>query len=299
MKSLYVFALCCITAAVLLTACSDDPADPVEPDVAAPTALRASSAEQSIILSWTPSSSENQDNFDGYKVVALNRSTNVSKTVYTTAGDGFVFTGLDNGTRYQFTVRAVSTSGKESQGAVTIEWAPAARRYVDVNDEPIRVYATTSKLPSAVDLYNPDGKTEVIDQSGEEFRLRGDFYVYAPDNSTNYLKLVSPDQANNQGQETDFSEVSPYRVDDLDANVTTVPPALSTYKLKELVITALTSETGMVYYGRIKRQNEYNYFRLLILRGANGSLVQGSGDDRYVEMQVSFQHVRNLNYAKQ
>ena len=294
----FLIVFCCVAMAAL-SSCSEDTSAPVDADVSAPTNLRASAGEASVVLTWSSSSSESQDNFDGYKIVALNRATNATQVDHAPKGTGFTFTGLDNGTRYLFTVYAVTTAGKESADMVSLEWSPAARRYVDVNGQAIRIYATTSSLPSAVDLYNADGKTEVINQSGVEFTERGDFYVYAPDNSSNFLKLISPDQANNKGQETNFSDVSAYRVDQLDDNVTTVPPAISTYKLKELVISAVPNATGMVYFGRIKRQNEYNYFRLLVLRGANGSLVQGSGSDRYIEVHVSFQHIRNNIYAKQ
>lgn len=280
-------------------ACDEDSTGPVDADVTAPTKLRASSADEAVILNWQPSASEGQDNFGGYKIVVLNTDNNQSFFENAPKGSGFTVQNLENGTRYKFTVRAVTSQDKESADAATIDWAPAIRRDVNQDEQPIRVYATTSTaFNSGVDLFNASGVCEVIPQSGQEFKDRGDLFVYAPNETSNFLVIRSPSAATgNPGLETQFSTVF-YDADDLDEHFTTTAPSTATYTSAEVTITNAAVNSGKIVYGRLSRGTEYNYFRLLVKRGANGKLVQGSGADRYLELVVSFQLVRNVPFAK-
>ncbi len=281
------------------SACDEDSTnEPIDPDVSAPTNVRASSADEAVILHWDPSSSEGQDNFGGYKINVLNKDDNSSSVVNAPRGDGFTVPNLQNGTRYLFTIWAVTTQEKESASSVGIEWAPAIRRDVNQDGNPIRVYATTStQFNSAVDLFNPSGVTEVIPQAGTEFKDRGDFYVFAPNNTSNFLEIRSPSTANNQGMVTQFSSVT-YDADDLDEQYTTTSPRVSTYTNQEVSIPNAAVSAGKVVYGRLSRGSSYYYFRLLIKRGTEDRLVQGSGADRYIEFDVSYQHIRDVPFAK-
>lgn len=279
-------------------ACDEDSTGPIDADVSAPTNLRAASASEAIILNWTPSVSESQDNFGGYRITVLNKETNASFFENAPKGNGHTILNLQNGTRYKITVAAVTSADKESASPPSIEWAPAVRRDVNQAGQAIRVYSTTSiNFNSAVDLYNASGICEVIPQSGQEFRDRGDLFVYAPDGTSNFLVIRSPSAANNQGMETQFSTVS-YNADDLDAQYVTTPPATGTYTSPEVTITNAAVNSGKVIYGRLERGSDYYYFRLLVKREAGGKLVQGSGIDRYLEFVVSYQHIRNVPFAK-
>ncbi len=283
-----------------MSACDDDSnTGPVDPDVSAPTSIRGASADQALILSWTPSVSEGQDNFDGYQVRVQNQSTNQFFIEVAPKGTGYRVNNLDNGTRYLVVVRAVTKNGKESSDFSQIEWSPAIRRSVDLNGQAIRVYATTSTtFNSAVDLFNPDGKAEVISQAGQEFRDRGDLYLFAQDATSGSVSIRSPSAAvNNKGMETQFSTVT-YDADDLDVQTQTTAPATATYTRNDVSISAAAVTIGKVLYGRLKRGTDNYYFRLLITRDPVGKMVRGSGVDRYVEMVVSYQHIPNIPFAK-
>lgn len=281
-----------------LTACEEETTGPVDADVAAPTILRAASDDEAVILNWVPSTSETQENFGGYRITVLDKETNDTFFENAPKGTGHRIENLKNGTRYQFTVRAVTSADKESPGYATIEWAPAIRRDVNQANQEIRVYATTSTtFNSAVDLYNASGICEVIPQSGPEFQNRGDLFVHAPSTTSNFLVIRSPNTANNQGLETQFSTVS-YDADDLDEQFATTAPATGTYTTPEVTITSAAVNKGKVIYGRLKRGTDSYYFRLLVKRGGDGKMVQGSGADRYLEFSVSFQHIRNIPFAK-
>lgn len=304
MKQFRILTMIALAAVLAtFTACDENTTDPVDTDpaVAAPTNLKAASADGAVFLSWVASVDENADNFGSYNIVILNKSTNETLAPRT-VGKGIInvrIDGLTNGVRYQFTVRSVTDLGKESTNFALVEWSPAVRQNIDNTGVPIKVYATTStSFNSAVDLYNAQGRAEVISQAGDIFRDRGDLYVFAS-NTTSSLDIISPNQAINTGPETHFSSSGPYDADNLDNLHADQPPANASYTLQQLTIGTSTVSTGKVYFGRIVRGNDMYYFRMLIKRGSNGSLVQGSGNDRYVEMAVSFQNAPNNPFAKQ
>jgi hypothetical protein len=282
------------------TAC-DNSTDPIDTDpvVAAPTNLKAASADGAILLTWTASYDESADNFGSYELSILNKSTNETLAPRT-AGKGITsirVDGLTNGVRYQFTLRSLTNLGKESSSFASVEWSPAVRQNTDNNGLVIKVYATTSSFNSAIDLYNDAFKAEVIPQSGQVFRDRGDLYVYAA-GTTSALEIISPDQANNKGMETQFSSSTPLDFDNLDGQLSSDPPAEGTYNLNKLTIATGSATSGRIYFGRIIRGTDKFYFRMLIKKGSGGSLIQGSGNDRFIEMAVSFQNAPNNPFAK-
>ncbi len=300
-RMMTLFALVALLSSAF-TACDDNTTDPIDSDpvVAAPTNLMAASADGATFLTWDASIDESASNFGSYEISILNKSTNETLAPRT-AGMGITsirVDGLTNGIRYVFTMRSLTDLGKESTNFASVEWSPAARQNTDSNGLPIKVYATTStSFNSAIDLYNDQGKAEIIPQSGQIFKDRGDMYVFASSSSST-LSIISPDQANNKGMETQFSNVAPVDVDNLDGQLATEPPADNSYTQKELTLNNGTVTAGRVYFGRLVRGTDMFYFRMLVKKGSNGSLVQGSGSDRYVEMAVSFQNAPNNPFSK-
>lgn len=304
MKTFRILTMVALAALLssAFTACDDNGTDPVDTDpvLAAPTNLKAASADGALFLSWTASIDESESNFGSYQITILNKATNETLAPRT-ASKGITSVrvdGLTNGVRYQFTIRSVTNLGKEGTTFTTIEWSPAFRQNTDLNGLPIKVYATTStSFNSAVDLYNDQGKAEVIPQLGQTFQDRGDFYVFAQSN-TSTLSIISPDQANNKGMVTEFSNTTPVDIDDLNAQLAMDPPTDASYTQKELTLNNGTVTSGKVYFGRIVRGNDKFYFRLLVKKGSNGALVQGSGADRYIEVVASFQNAPNNPFSK-
>jgi hypothetical protein len=301
LRILSMFALAALLTAGF-TACDDNSTDPIDNDpvLSAPTNLKAASADGAVFLSWTASFDESESNFGSYSITIVNKASGQSLAPRT-AGKGITsarIDGLTNGVRYQFTIRSVTNLGKDGTTMATIEWSPAVRHNSDKNGVPIKVYATTSTaFNSAVDLHNEQQMAEVIPQIGQVFRDRGDLYVNATSTSSS-LEIVSPDQANNQGMETQFSNASPVDMDNLDGQLATEPPTDASYTLKKLTVQTGSASAGRIYWGRIVRGSDKYYFRLLVKKGGNGSLVQGTGNDRFLEMGVSFQNAPNNPFAK-
>ncbi len=303
MKKFRILGLIALTAlfSAAFTACDED-TNPVDNDpvLAAPSNLKAASADGAIFLNWTASIDESASNFGSYSISILNKATGTTLAPRT-AGKGINsmrVDGLTNGVRYQFTIRSVTDLGKDGTTFATVEWSPAPRQNTDKYGVPIKVYATTStNFDSAVDLYNDSGLAEVIKQSSQIFQDRGDLYVHATSN-TSTIEITSPDQANNQGLETQFSNVTPVDIDNLDGQLASEPPSDASFTLKKLTVQTGSAATGRVYFGRLVRGSEKFYFRILVKKGSNGSLIQGSGPDRYLEMVASFQNAPNNPFAK-
>ncbi len=294
-----ILALALLALAIQFSGCTtDNPATPNDPDVSAPTNIMAASADGAVILSWTASTSESASNFGKYVITGLNESTNNSFNVVAPKGTTkFKVDSLSNGTRYWFTVHSETTAGKLSTDIAKIEWAPAVRQDLDLNNKAIVVYATTSKNNSAVDLCNDQGYAEVIPQSGQIFKDRGDLFVYAASSTSGTLVITSPSEANNQGLETQFSTNSGVAVNSLDDQLATSSPNSTSYTAKSIAIADGAAASDMVYFGRVKRGTDFYYFRLLVV-AKSGNLVQGSGADRFLELVASYQSTVNIPFAK-
>jgi len=295
-------ATLCAFALISFVGCDStttDPVTPSDPDVAAPTNLMAASGDGSIFLKWTLSTSESQSNFGTYSITYLNRSTNESKSASVAKSQTtYRLDGLVNGTEYTITMRSVTQNGKQSSDLASINWAPAVRQSTDDQGVPIKVYATTSSLNSAIDLYNAMGKAEVIPQSGADFKTRGDFYFFAASSTSSTLSIISPAEANNQGEVTQFSTTT-INADDLDSQYASEFPAASTFSLKQIDINDGTAATGKIFFARLVRGSDYYYFRILIKKGvSSGKIVQGSGNDRFITIVVSYQSTKNIAFAK-
>mgnify|MGYP003573329451 CR=1 FL=1 len=285
------------------TGCTDDdPVSPGEVDVERPTNLKAYSDERSVGLSWSPSDSETDAAFAGYTVKYLEAGTTDTMLHTDGPGNGTIVSNLTNGVRYEFLVFGRTTSGNISASYAKILWSAAARQTSDIDNNVIKVYSTWSTNNSAIDIYNDAGKAEVIPQADvgdNPFITRGDLYVTSPLVDDAFLEIKSPDLANNKGLVTEFSSANPIAINNLNEYGQTTPPIASSYSLKSLTISANATQDGAMYFGRIKRgAGTYFYFRMLILRGQDGSLVQGTGADRYVELEFSYQSTAGNQFAK-
>jgi len=285
--------------ALLLAACSDTPNGTDDPDVSAPSNLRAASADSAVLLQWTTSRSEGQANFGGYVFYARNKTTGEISQLEVPAGASTArMTGLQNGIRYSIVARSKTLQGKQSRDSSTVEWSPARRIQKDESGGPIRIYATTSTLAEGVNIYGDSGTAEMLELSSQAFNRRGMLYVYSA-NFAAPLELTSAHLwALNPGDVTEFSNVSPISADNLEAGASTSSPAAATYTLSALTLDNQSSTRGRIYFGRVNRVGGRHYFRLLIKKSDDGYLVHGAGPDRYLEVEASYQSTPNVPYSK-
>jgi hypothetical protein len=281
-------------------ACSDasGPTTPTEPDLAPPYNLRAYSDDSTIGLSWDRSVDEGRLKFGSYAITLWDKAT--GDTVRKTAAAGtssMRLRPLRNGDRYELTMVSVSSGGTRGSLSSSIEWSPARRVVRDIAGQFIRVYTSISSLPSGVDLLADSAHAEVLDVTSTAFATRGDFYLYTP-SFVGIIQLMNPQiSPSNPGQVTKFSSVSGIPASSLNDAPATSSPAFSTYTLDAVTIDYTVMDKGRIFFGRTQRGSIWYYFRVLV-KSADGSLIQGFGADRYLELEASFQTGKSVPFAK-
>jgi len=306
MRSTSVFLSFALVLVLFLgmTGCDNATDEPVLPAVTAPTNLQAISDDGKIILSWTVSTSESQDNFGTYKVAWTNPTTGITQTANVAKGSStYTILGLENGVEYDIIVRSVSTDGEESSDFAQIVWAAAKRFDKDVNNQVIRVYATTSNLPSMMDFYNSaSGGPEIFQLLDNSKNKNGDFFLYAANTTTPSLEIRSPSLSQSVPglRVTKFSTVS-FSATDLNDPVLAqlTPPSASSYSALKIALSTGVMDKN-VFYARVQgtTANDYQTVRFMLVKDASGAVVHGSGADRYIEIVLSYQDRDNVPYAK-
>ena len=299
-------ALLVLSVALFFAACdtTDNPTTPDDPDVSAPTNLKAYSDNNKIGLTWTASTSESQTNFATYEITVTASQTGQAVGVFNAAkgSTSYTITGLTNGTRYTAIVRSKTTKGKTSTDQANIEWAPAVRNATDKNGVSIDVYATTSTQPKSGVLLNGAGNlVEVVSQAQSYWKQNGDLFLYAATSSSTTLELRSPHLAtNNTGDKTTQFWKNYYEVDNFDGgSAITSPPPVGEYTDSKIDLADASVSRSRVYFARIQGTGTNRHtVRILVKRGANGKLVQGSGADRFIMLEVSLQTDPNNPFAK-
>jgi hypothetical protein len=66
---------------------------------------------------------------------------------------------------------------------------------------------------------------------------------------------------------------------------------------RSIDLTQLASSTVLVVRYKYPGENEYHYAKILI-KYVNGSFLQGTSPNRYVEFEISYQKVAGVPYAK-
>lgn len=302
----------------LVVGCEDTSTNtPVKFIPAPPSNLMALSlSETSVRLKWTPSPSESNAEFVGYRIIASSQGQTFNP-ITTGKGQTIVdIAGLDVGKKYTFTIVAYTRDTASS--SISIEWA-GARRF-----RGIRAFETASANGSGIRL--SDGANLTI-ASGTEWDLCLDTRVvggqdnwafgspgastYTDDNGL-FLRGAQAGQrakatvvfsdSNTVGNTTYYT---PYFVvaDSLEGVFES--QAIGTgKKMVQIMLENLQNQTrSVVFYVMVAPDNsatpnlsQYRFAKVL-LKAAGGSVLQGSSPNRYVEIDYSLQTAAGVPYA--
>jgi hypothetical protein len=271
------------------------------PTIVAPTNLRAFSVgPTSVGLLWDLSTSETEASFNNYLIKAKDPSGTIAATVNVAKGTPNVTVApLLEGVIYTFVVRSTGAAGVVSSDSASVRWSPARRYTTDsTNGPPIQVYEKPSTVGASGLQFNSNGayaRTRSLNPSiGGPDRFFSDIYIDSVGGGAICLKNIG--LLSGYPRNTFFSNEPLRDATDLnDPRLT--PPDTNSYQLNRVNIPATAVTQSKILYARSNTDNKY--VRILIQRNpATGLLYYGSGSDRYVVLQLSYQNTAGNWFAR-
>lgn len=275
--------------ALIMVGCNENTTNVVDTVPNAPTGMMATSlGKDKIAVKWTAPTA---GTFTGYKLKLTGIGMDTTFIVDKTTG-GYEVSGLTEGTKYTFALTSVNGTAM-SATAATITWSPATR-FTTLDGTPtgnaIRLYESSSSKGSGLRLYDPTTKLpQVLTVSGG-----GSAWDIGIDNKgiTDSLDTGSPGALNftiNNPRATLIGKIYS-NVNSLDDIYETADLTVSSQGLYTLP----NSSTGG--YAFVLKTAEGNFAKVLF-KSIGGKILQGSGTERYVTVEISYQMVAGVPHA--
>jgi hypothetical protein len=214
----------------------------------------------------------------------------------------FTITKLTEGKIYNFQVVAKYTNDSVST-PVIIKWSPATRFELNVNDDVIKVYETDSDFGSGLMMYDPTGGAPKVRKvaNGADWDLgldtRSSKVIFGSATKINYSYTGTPKPTQIFGDKYFETESlnSLFDSQAMNAGGNDIK-----YVEKTFDITTETSTKNLVFYVRkADATGKYNYAKVMIIKNPSGAgYLQGASSNRYIELQISYQKVVDVPYAK-
>lgn len=282
------------------TTTPDEPKEKPNP----PTELKATSySATEVLLKWTPSTSESNALFKDYVLeVTSTGGGGLIPTKYILKTENpYVLGGLVEGVEYTFVLKARYTNGEESTTGAMVKWSPATRFFKTINGEPIRLMGSKSAGGSGLNFYNSteDGP-EILTVA---FKSQWDVGIYTGPNNDK-LDFGSPKYINvgtGTTKPTLISSIA-YFADSLNDKDATDNVNLANAKhVYEEAAIDLTDpffnspKKGVII---VCKTADNHWAKVFIKRGPDGKFIQGSGNEIYIEVELSYQMEPNVPYAR-
>lgn len=272
----------------------------------APTNVQVSTRnETTIALRWEKAAGDTVTP-TGYEVTATpSTGTPITRTTTVAAASGYNFTGLTEGTVYSFSVKALAGTNTSSSSS-SVMWAPAkrttlfGRMYVSASSEGSGLnLATGTNLKIAnggqwdLCLDDKDGNI-LVGSPGVSGYVNNSFQF--PNGQDAKLVRISTKEytanslddiwetTNLGNAKGDANSVYAERLINLSSSA--YNPALGGVGFVAAVFTGFENTTPAHYAKVLIKTNQ-----------AKTSFVQGTGNDRYVEVEVSYQSTVDTPYA--
>jgi len=298
MKLSKLFSILTLTLCLgmFLNSCDETTTDPVVTPVTlkAPTALMATSkSDKEVILKWTASASESEATFAGYKVFVDGSPIQAPAAKGVT---NYTVKGLTE-KAYNFVIKSVSTDGTYSADSVKITWAPAWRFS---NDEKIKMYESKSSNGSGLNIFDTDESfpyTDIVDNI-QNWTVGIDnktdnVIKFGPAKSLSYT--VTGKTLKNVVISSTYTEAD--SLDEVfDSKALDTKTFNGTAEYLDLN-TVTTSKKGIVIIIKETVENKDRYAKIFLKKGTSG-FFNGTGNNRFVNAEVSYQKVLGLPYAK-
>lgn len=261
--------------------------------------LMATSVDKDkVALKWTLSADESNSNFVGYWLYVYVPGGQMGDPIELQKGyNTTTITGLTEGTIYNFDLYAVVKYNNQDMLSpkVTIQWAPAIRFNMNVNDDVIKVYESASSLGSGLVLKDAQGNAPktltVANGANWDLGLYTNGGVVEFGSAKNILAKYSSFSGTAKK-----CEISDTRYDVALLNDVYDSQALSgqTYSEQIINLATATASNNLVFVVRTNAPS-WNYAKVMVLN--KSGFLQGSTGNRYIEVVVSYQSVQGVPYA--
>lgn len=288
-------------AGMFVVGCNENPGD-TDPDpttVAPATALMAESMDGAVALKWTASADA-----ESYTVTWSDGSATGKQTATGVTDTEVMIDELTNGTTYTFEVIAVDADDEES-AAATISWAPAARYESDVkNSGTLRLYPrSVAGKGSGIVIQQTGAYTASVAAGSPDL---GQIHLIG-DITSSTISIGVPKSFTNLTQQPSFR--SDVQISDTYVEVASLDNWYNSASLENLFTSnsqsnfsvgdKLPGGLGMAFAMRWGTAGSYKYSRIFVVPSSTGNLVQfDAGGDPYIEVQISYQGVNGVPYAK-
>lgn len=260
----------------------------------------------SVLLIWDKSPLDkvtgNTNVFDHYHLVITDDKGTALPTLKLPAGTtSYTAKSLTPGTIYNFELRGGFKNDTMST-ASRIKWSPAFRFTNTTNGVAIKLYESASKNGSGLDLYNATGGSSDVQNIANSnlwnlgINTKSGKLVFGSASDLGYTYTKAP-------QDAQMATVY-FSVNSLDAATDSQAMDAAAYGLKAQSydiseLETISPSTGYVFIVRTMElgQTTYNYAKVFVKR-TGGKILQGTGTDRYIEVEVSYQKKAGVAYAK-
>lgn len=283
--------------------CNENPTTPGDGTApTAPTALQATSlSETAVGLKWKASTDTGAIT---YKVSWRVSGSTVDSNSADVSGGAVTYTvqNLTAGKVYEFNVQAVRSAKLSSKATIT--WAGAKR---SGNTVSIKLYEKASPNPSGLMLDGSSGAQAVSVAASSSTPpssvhlvvymnpARPDTFEIGPGPAFDEYKNVDKFNATTIVSDSSYPALSMdswYPLGSIKSHIDASAPNLAfTFKGTQ------TDGTGQGFYVRLGPAGDYHYARIFVKN--NGSkMLQGTSPNRFIEVEVSYQTLANVEYAK-
>lgn len=299
--SLKINALLLAVMALVMVACSEDTTAPTTDPPNAPTGLMAKSVNAtSVGLKWTAPTGVVVPTGYVVKYNEVGSSTAQEKSVTATSTTATI-DGLTNGKVYDFVVIALNDTVR-STASTKVSWAPAAR-----GTSVYKLYSSKSNtFGSGLHVTGLGGATPSVKKIAE-----GDSWDICFDDKFNAAdpRVGSPGQSayvddnyqfpNGKDAKTVYISNKMYSsinsIDEIyESEALTLP---STGGEVMLSLNTVGGTTGFGFVSGTKQPDGTYVFAKYVVKRVGGNFVQGSGNDTFIEVEVSYQTMSNVPYA--
>jgi len=287
-KTLY-FAIFFALTAIFITSCDDSTGPTDEGTIPKPpTNLMAASVK----LTWTPSVSETDSLFSSY-VLTVSGINDFAPVTVPATSNWFVFKGLEEGVEYTFSFQAKNSLG-ELSSAKEIKWSPATQFTTDWKQLPIRIYESESSYESGLMVYNTNTfhPTTYKVENGANWTIG----LYTKNDEIAIGSASKLDY--NYGSTPGTAEIGNIYTGILSLEDTFESKALDqqSFSAKKIDLKQYSSNIAFVVRYHEAGSSKWTYAKVFV-KYTNGSFLQGTASNRYVELQISHQLVPGIPYA--